>query len=271
MNGDGAISLEGTVALVTGASRGLGRAMALAFVEAGARVGVLASRDSPQLAETMARITSAGGGARSVALVGDVRREADCARIVAEAEARLGPAQVLINNAGIAMNGPGKPFWQIEPDAWRTMVDVNVDGPFLMARAVVPGMIARGFGRIVNVSTSDKTMIRPTYTPYGPSKAFLDTASRVWAAELAGTGVTVNVLAPGGLVDTLADLTGVPTPGRTGLPASVMCGPALWLASRLSDGHTGQRFLGNRWNDALPLAERIAAARDDGAEAPRIM
>lgn len=263
--------LADKVVMVTGSSRGLGRAMALAFVEAGARVAVAASRDSAQLAQTMSMASSRGGGDRTCAVIGDVGSPEDCARVVAEARQCLGPIDVLINNAGIAMNGPGEPIWRLPVDDWLPMVAANVNGPFLMARCVVQDMIDRGGGRIVNISTSDRTMVRKTYTPYGPSKAFLEACSRIWAEELADTGVTVNVLAPGGAVDTRADLTGVPTPGRAGLPVTVMNGPALWLASGLSAAHTGQRFMANLWDESLPLPQRITAASQDGIELPRIM
>lgn len=257
--------------MVTGASRGLGRAMALAFLDAGARVAVTASRESPQLAETLALAAARGAADRIAAFVGDIGSPADCERVAAAASSRLGPVDVLVNNAGLAMSGPGEPLWRLPVSDWQRMVSANVDGPFLMARCVVPGMIERGRGRIVNISTSGRTMVRKTYAPYGPSKAFLEACSRIWADELAGTGVTVNVLAPGGMVDTRADVTGVPTPGRDGLPATIMNAPVLWLASDLSAGHSGQRFLANKWNAALPWPDRIAAAREDGADVARIM
>jgi len=93
----------------------------------------------------------------------------------------------------------------------------------------------------------------------------------VWAQDLAGTGVTVNVLLPGGVVDTAADVTGVATQGRTFQPASVMVPPLLWLASDESNAHNGERFVASRWDERLPLAARIETARESGADAPRIM
>jgi NAD(P)-dependent dehydrogenase (short-subunit alcohol dehydrogenase family) len=265
-------TLNDKVVMVTGASRGLGRAMALAFIDAGARVIITASRESPQLDTTLRMAADHGAGEDRVkALVGDVGKAADCARIAAQALEHFGSVDVLINNAGIAMNGPGQPMHKLAIEDWLAMVSANVNGPFLMARHLVNQMIERGWGRIVNISTSDRTMVRATYSPYGPTKAFLEAASRIWSEELLETGVTVNVLAPGGAVDTYADVSGVPTPGRNGLPITVMNAPALWLASDLSNGHTGQRFMGNRWNEALPLEDRIRAAREDGAESVRIM
>ena len=99
------------------------------------------------------------------------------------------------------MNEPVR-FWEAEPARWQAMMDVNFKAPFLLARAVVPSMIDAGWGRIVNVTTSLDTMIRQNYTPYGQSKAALEAATSSWAKELVGTGVTANVLIPGGPTNT---------------------------------------------------------------------
>jgi 3-oxoacyl-[acyl-carrier protein] reductase len=131
-------------------------------------------------------------------------------------------------------------------------------------------MVAQKFGKIVNISTGAGTMVRERFAPYGPSKAFVEAASRIWAEELNDTGVSVNVLLPGGAVDTAADVTGQPRAGSF-QPASVMAPPILWLASDLSNGHSGQRFVARLWDESLPLSERIARARQDGAEEPHIM
>jgi 3-oxoacyl-[acyl-carrier protein] reductase len=95
-------------------------------------------------------------------------------------------------------------FWEVAPETWRLVIDTNVVGPFLMARAVVPKMLAAGWGRIVNVSINAETMRRRGFSPYGPSKAALESATIIWAQDLAGSGVTVNALLPGG-----AALTGM--------------------------------------------------------------
>jgi 3-oxoacyl-[acyl-carrier protein] reductase len=264
-------SLADRPVIVTGGSRGLGRAMALALAQAGARIAVVASRRSPQLDETMARAGTLGAASRTIAAVGDLCQPDECARIAAEVRAAFGAVHVLVNNAAISMSGPGEPVWKADVDEWQRMVQTNVDGPFFMTRAVAPAMVAQGFGKIVNVSTGLGTMVRKQFAPYGPSKAFLEAASRIWAEEFAGTGVSVNVLLPGGAVDTAADVTGNPTPGRTFQPASVMAAPILWLASDQSNGHTGERFVASRWDETLPLAERITTARQDGTKEPQIM
>jgi 3-oxoacyl-[acyl-carrier protein] reductase len=269
-------SLIDRVVIVTGGSRGLGKEMAMALVEAGARVAVVALRDSPHLAQTVAEADAVAGKDRLIPIVADLRREADCQHVAAQTLKAFGAIHVLFNNAGLGIqviaDAAGKSramFWETPLEAWYTLVDTNVHGVFLMARAVAPMMIAQKFGKIINMSTNRHTMLRLGGSSYGGAKAFVETASRVWAKELDGTGVTVNVLLPGGPVD-----TGI----RTELPSHVtfhpiamMRAPTLWLASDLSNGHTAQRFLARLWNEQLPLPERVAAAREDGIDAPMLM
>jgi 3-oxoacyl-[acyl-carrier protein] reductase len=264
-------SLAGRAIIVTGGSRGLGRAMVLGLLQAGARVAIVARGDSKPLAETIRQVDTLGARSRVLSALGDLADPLACEKIAAEVLAAFGRIDVLVNNAGVPNVGPGAPFWQIDIDDWQRTSRTNTDGVFFITRAVAPVMIAQKFGKIVNVSTGAGTMVRKHFSPYGPSKAFLEAVSRIWAHDLAGSGVTMNVLLPGGAVDTAADVTGVATPGRTFQPASVMVPPILWLASDESNGHTGERFVASRWNESLPLAERIAAARDGGVAAPQIM
>lgn len=263
-------SLQGRCVVVTGGSRGLGRAMTLALVRAGARVAVVSTADTPHLRETLDRANALTGAQPLVAL-GDLRDPAACVRIAKELVTGLGRVDALVNNAGVPNVGPGAPFWEIPDEYWLRMSHTNMDGVFFLTKEVVPAMIARGFGRIVNISTGDRTMVRKHLAPYGPSKAFVEAASRIFAQDLAGTGVTVNVLLPGGAVDTIADVTGVATTGKPFLAPTVMDDPLLWLLSDLSARHNGERFVGILWNEALPLEDRIAAARQCGADAPAIM
>lgn len=263
-------SLKGRVVLITGGSRGLGREMALALNAAGARVAITGSRASDALRQTRDAL-----GADALAIAANVTDAVACARAVNETVAAFGRLDVLINNAGLGMRAisetfntvPTK-FWQADATAWSDIVNTNVNGPFLMARAAIPGMLKQGFGKIINVSTSDITMIRTGYSPYGPTKAFLEAASCVWAADLAGTGVDVNVLLPGGATDT--DLL-PPSPNKKGadgnlLHPEIMRGPALWLCSDASNGITGGRYIARLWDDKNP-----DAARDDRGYKPRIM
>jgi 3-oxoacyl-[acyl-carrier protein] reductase len=264
-------SLAGRCVIVTGGSRGLGRAMVLGLAQAGARVAIIAQGDSAPLKETLARVAAIGARSNVICALGDLRNPSNCERMVAETLRAFGRVDVLINNGGVPHVGPGAPFWQIGVEHWQRMAHTNTDGVFFITRAVVPAMLAQGFGKVVNVSTGAGTMVRKNFSPYGPSKAFMEAASRIWAQDLAGTGVTVNVLLPGGAVDTAADVTGMPTPGRTFQPASVMVPPILWLASDESNAHTGERFVASGWDESLPLAERIEAARDRGVDVPQIM
>lgn len=269
-------SLIDRVVIVTGGSRGLGKEMALALVEARARVAVVALRDSPHLAQTVKEAEAIAGKGRLIPIVADLRHDADCQRVAAATLKAFGAIHVLFNNAGLGIqvvaDAAGKEramFWETTLDSWYALVDTNVHGVFLMARAVAPTMIAQKFGKIVNVSTNRHTMLRLGGSSYGGSKAFVETASRVWAKELDGTGVTVNVFLPGQPIDT--GIRKGPVIADKVAPISIMRAPTLWLASDLSNGHTAQRFLASRWNEELPLPERIAAAREDGIDKPMLM
>ncbi|MDJ0629724.1 MAG: SDR family oxidoreductase [Rhodobacter sp.] len=267
-------SLTGRAVFVTGGSRGLGREMALALAEAGANVAITGSRPSRPLDETLAELKSRTAALAFVADATDAVAIGHAVKAVVSAFGRL---DVLINNAGLGMraisetfNTTPANFWEADVDAWRRIVETNVHGPFLAARAVVPHMLARRFGKIINISTSDITMIRNGYSPYGPTKAFLEAASRAWAVELAGTGVDVNVLLPGGATDT--DLL-PPSPNKRGadghlLSPEIMRAPICWLASDASNGVTGGRFIARLWPDDHDVP---GAARVDTGETPSIM
>lgn len=263
-------SLNGRVILITGGSRGLGREMALALAAAGARLAITGSAETDALQGMRDAL-----GADALAIAADVTDHQACIRAINDTVAAFGRVDVLINNAGLGMRSisetfntvPTK-FWEADARAWSEIVDTNANGPFLMARAAVPRMLQQGFGKIINISTSDITMIRAGYAPYGPTKAFLEAASRIWAADLAGTGVDVNVLLPGGATDT--DLL-PPSPNKMGadgnlLDPAIMRAPALWLSSDASNGITGARYIARLWDDAKP-----DAARDDNGAPPQLM
>jgi len=266
-----ASSIVGRTVIVTGGSRGLGRAMVLGLARAGARVAIVARSSSAPLDHTLALLDSLGDRSQVITALGDLRDPSACERIAAGVAAAFGTVEVLVNNAAVPNVGPGAPFWRASVDEWRRISHTNADAVFLMTRAVAPMMIAQGFGKLINVSTNHRTMVRKHTSPYGPSKAFVEACSRIWAQELAGTGVTLNVLLPGGAVDTVADVTGVATPGGNFLPASVMVPPLLWLVSDESNAHSGERFVARLWDESLPLETRIERARQCGADEPRIM
>jgi NAD(P)-dependent dehydrogenase (short-subunit alcohol dehydrogenase family) len=264
-------SIVGRTVIVTGGSRGLGRAMALGLVRAGARVAIVGRGPSPQLNETLRQAASITADPQVVTALGDLRKPSDCERILSEVLAAFGKVEVLVNNAGIPNIGPGAPFWSIGVDEWLRISHTNIDALFLITRCVVPSMIAQGFGKIINISTNDFMMVRKHMSPYGPSKAFVEACSRIWAQDLSGTGVTVNVLLPGGPVDTAADVTGVVTEGPTFVPASAIVAPLLWLVSDESNAHSSERFMATLWKEGMPLKARTMEMRQIGFDLPRIV
>jgi NAD(P)-dependent dehydrogenase (short-subunit alcohol dehydrogenase family) len=181
-------ALANRVALVTGASRGLGRAIAVALSEAGARVG-LVGRDVEMLDET-ARLCGAG----AVLLPCDVTNEADVARLAARVAESLGKPQILVNNAGVNLR---KPVTDFTLDEWRCVLDTNLTAAFLCARAFVPGMKGTGYGRILNLTSTMSHVSLPGRTAYSSSKAGLLGFTRALALELAPERITVNGISPG--------------------------------------------------------------------------
>jgi NAD(P)-dependent dehydrogenase (short-subunit alcohol dehydrogenase family) len=248
--------LADRVAIITGGGRGIGRAMAVGLALSGCRVVVTAARETREIDAVAAEI----GGDQMLALTADVTREEDCARVVEATLSRFGGPDILVNNAGRGMKfvsdrfltDPPR-FWEVAPDVYRMVVDTNVNGPFLMARAAVPSMLRAGWGRVVNVSVNRQTMRRVGFSPYGPSKAALESETNIWAQDLAGTGVTVNAILPGGATETGMLPDNAPETLRASLlRPEIMVAPLLWLASARSDGVTGKRVIANRWRDEAP-------------------
>jgi NAD(P)-dependent dehydrogenase (short-subunit alcohol dehydrogenase family) len=273
------LSLDGRVAIVTGASRGLGREMALEMAAAGMRVALTGATRSPALDDSVAAANALVPGS-AIAIAADVADYAACESAVARTIEAFGRIDVLVNNAGLGMrlvsetfNTVPTRFWEAPPEAWRRIVEANLIGAFNMARAAVPPMVAQGFGKVINISTSDQTMVRKGYSPYGPSKAALEAASRAWAQELADTGVDVNVYLPGGAADT--DLL-PPSGNKKGadgnlLPAAIMRRGILWLCSDESNGETGGRYIARLWDEALPAKHAAAGAKSPSVAEPTIM
>jgi NAD(P)-dependent dehydrogenase (short-subunit alcohol dehydrogenase family) len=237
--------LEGVRVLVTGGTSGLGFAMSRALAEAGARV-VLTGRTEQRVRDAARRI-----GDLVTGLVMDVRDEPSVSASVDSALRALGGIDVLVNNAGIGMRTVNPHFmtdpmgfWQVSPDAFRDLLATNVVGYFLVARAVVPHMLQAGRGKIVNISVNESTMRRRGFTPYGPSRAATDALSHIMAADLAGTGIDVNLLLPGGATRTGMTPDSAPEDVRAAwLDPAIMGPPVCWLASRASDGLTDQRIV----------------------------
>jgi gluconate 5-dehydrogenase len=226
------MDLDGTRALVTGATSGLGLAMASALARAGARV-VITSRSAERAAEAAARLPGALG------VAADAGDEASVARAADLAWSRLGGLDLLVNNAGLGMRTVNprfmvepQGFWDVPAAGFRAVVDVNLTGYFLMAREVTPRMLDAGSGRIVNISMNHTTMNRRGFVPYGPSRAGAEALSRIMAADLAGTPIRVNMLLPGGATETgMVPAPGDRPAGLTLIDPAVMGPPIVWLAS----------------------------------------
>ena len=186
------ISMNGQVALVTGASRGLGRGFAQAIAGAGASVALVARSESG-LKETAASIEAAGGHA--IVLACDVVDQGSVEETVREADRQLGPLDVLVNNAGVA--GPTGADWEIDPTEWWRVLEVNVLGQFYFAHAAMPGMVARRQGRVVNVSSLASGFASPGYSGYCTSKAALTLWTECLAGSAAPHGVSVMAYHPG--------------------------------------------------------------------------
>ncbi len=241
--------LKDKVAIVTGGGRGIGRAIAEAFAGEGAKVVVTAARQKNEIEDVASKI----GG---FAIQTDVSKNEEVQRLVEAVMAQFGRIDILVNNAARGMKfvnenfmAQPKPFWEADRDAWRMVIDTNINGVFLMTRAVIPHMLKLKSGRIINISINYETMKRKGFTPYGPSKAALESMSTIWAQELDGTGITLNVLLPGGATDTGMIPDSFPEARRSELiDPSVMGPPAIYLASDAAKGVNGQRIVAVEWS-----------------------
>jgi NAD(P)-dependent dehydrogenase (short-subunit alcohol dehydrogenase family) len=251
------------VVLVTGAAGGLGTAMTAALLAAGHAVAAV-DRDAAAL-DRLADRHRGTGADRLAPIIADLADAAACVHAVEAARDWFGRLEAVINNAGVGMSAlrpdaevrhPG--IEELTPEIWENFYAVNVRAPMLVARAALPLMRARGLGRIVNNTTSFRTMLR--VQPYGGTKAMLESMSAVWAAELEGSGITVNVLVPGGPTDTpfISDGTGWPRDKM--LRPEIMGPPAAWLVSEEAAGFTGKRITAARWDASLPGPEAAARA-----------
>jgi len=251
------------VAIVTGAAGGIGRAMTRGLLMAGIRVAGV-DRDHEPLAALAADAREQGKAASLLTIQTDLTAPAAADEIAKATLARFGGIDILVNNAGI---GPGSiradswqrplKFWEITADQWLRFVAVHTTAPLALTNVVVPEMMRRGWGRIVNVTTSLGTMLSAGSPTYGPSKAALEALSAIMAKDLDGSGVTVNVLVPGGVTNTpmISDAAGFDRDKL--IQPEVMAPPLVWLVSDMAAQVTGRRFLAAHWDPALP-PERAA-------------
>jgi 3-oxoacyl-[acyl-carrier protein] reductase len=262
--------LKRRVVIVTGGGRGMGRAMALGFARAGAAGVAVTSGGSPEEIAAVAReIDAIAGRPAGMAVTADVGDAAACARAVEAVVARFGALHVLMNNAGKGMRHVGESrgaFWKADSAGWDSVIATNVNGPFHMAKAAAPHMIAAGWGRIINISKTIDSMHEIGNTPYGCSKAAVDAMTMSWAQDLEGTGVTANILAPGGMVNTTfsrpAAIKRFQAEGKKYFEAEDIVPAAVWLASDSAAAYNGCRFNAAQWDHGLAPAKAGPLAQE---------
>lgn len=198
--------LEGRIAVITGASRGIGRALAVRLHAAGVSLA-LTARSQEQLTELRDEL-SAQGGRPTLIFPGDVSDPDHVRRMVAETESALGDIDLLVNNAGV-VEDVDRPLWEADAESWWQAVTVNVRGPMLFAAAVVPGMLARGHGRIVNLNSMRAVRSMATQTAYGTSKAAVAQLTESLDKGLAGTGVRAFGYSPGRVRTAMTETLGL--------------------------------------------------------------
>lgn len=249
--------LDGQVALVTGAGRGIGRAIAVALAGAGAGVG-LVGRTRATLDDALRECARAASGGRAVAVPADVTDPDAVRAAVGTVERDVGPVDLLVNNAGRA-DAAEVPAWEADPADWWGVVETNLRGPMLACGVVLPGMVQRRRGRVININSGFGLSATPTYTAYSVSKAALTRLTDCLARSLAPHGVSVFDLSPG-LVRT--DMTtGMPMWADASAdwwtPADVVTRAVLLLASGRADSLSG-RFLHASRDDFDQLIARAA-------------
>lgn len=256
--------LKGRTALVTGAAQGIGLAIAQRLGAAGASL-VLVDVAAHELQQVATHLRERGGSV--IAKVMDIADRPSAQALRAELVEASSGIDILINNAAIGpeRNDPAylvaKPkFWSTPDALWLEMLRVNVFGAQLLSTLFAPDMVRRGWGRIINVSTSLDTMYRQGIGPYGPCKAALEASSRIMFQDLDGSGVTVNVLLPGGPVNSRMVPADCGIEPEDLIQPEKLAEPVLWLCSNEANDVTGLRLVARHWDLALSIQERLAAA-----------
>jgi NAD(P)-dependent dehydrogenase (short-subunit alcohol dehydrogenase family) len=263
--------LKGQVAIVTGGGRGFGQAIAQRLAAGGAAVAVT-SRTQDQLHETKASIEAAGG--RALAMAADVNSQSDWERVVKETESQLGPVTLLVANA--ALSDPAGPIYDSDPDVWQKTLDTNVMGSVRGARAVLPGMVERGAGRMIVISSGAALGATPYTSPYRVSKAALLRLAEILALEVKDHGISVFSIHPGVINSTILDSAARTEEGRKWVPhmakmvesGNVFTGTeqcaecCAFLASGAADTLTGRYISATEDYEALAARGAEVAEKD---------
>jgi NAD(P)-dependent dehydrogenase (short-subunit alcohol dehydrogenase family) len=260
------MSEQQRVAMLTGAAGGIGRELVLGLLDTGLKVAAV-DRSAPGLAELAQEAQRRQHGANLMTVEADLSRDESIDEVISRARGRFGVIDILVNNAGVGQatirsDNRQRPikFWEVTPEQWKLFAAVHTNAPMALSRALVHDMMRQKWGRIVNVTTSLGTMIREGSPTYGPSKAALEAFSAIMAKDLAGTGVTVNVLVPGGVTNTPMVPLEAGYDRAEMIQPAVMAPPLNWLVSDAASGVTGRRFLAVHWNPSLPPEEAAAKA-----------
>jgi len=265
--------MKDKVAIVTGGSRGIGEAVAIALAREGARL-VLAARTEPELHQATQRLQALGAGAHGVSA--DVSKPRDAERIVQAALRTFGQVDVLVNAAGV--HGPIGPMWDVDASAWVHAIEVNLCGTFFCCQAVLPHMIERRQGKIINFSGGGAASPLPRFSAYGASKAAIVRLTETLAEEVKEYNIQVNAIAPGAVDTRLQDdvlaagdragaqlvrIQKLRATGEGGVPQELPADLAAFLASPRSDGLTGKLIAApyDAWQswDAARIAKLMAS------------
>jgi NAD(P)-dependent dehydrogenase (short-subunit alcohol dehydrogenase family) len=240
-------------AVVTGAGSGLGRAIALGLLAAGHRV-LIVDQNEKSIDDTLALAQDCGHGRLAFGFTADLTGHDAPGLVMAAADRLLGGVEILINNAGIGPASVRKdyfanplPFDELSDDMVRLFFNVNGIAPLLLAIHATRRMRRNGWGRIINVTTSNDSMMRPGLIPYGGSKASLESHSAAMAQELDGSGITVNVVVPGGVANTAMSPDELGFDRASMIQPEVMLPPILWFLTDGPEAPNNKRVLAVSW------------------------
>ena len=258
--------LDGKVAIITGAAGGIGSRLVRAFLREGARV-TAADINGAGLANLVAEF--AGDGVtrgRLLPIEIDVSDAEACASCVESTVDHFGAVHALVNNAGISLNSVRSDYLtrpvrtsELSPEIWDRFVGVNLSGAWYLSYHVLPRMVEQGYGRIINVTTSFAAMLAIGMQPYGPAKSGLESMTASHAGEFHGTGVTVNVVVPGGAADTPMIPSVAPYARGDLIDPECMAPPMIWLCAEAGDDVTGRRYIAANWNPDIDFDAAAAA------------